>query len=422
VETIKLAVTLTNLRNVKQFQLLKNLLLISSLLAVAAGVFSVEAVHAATWSPVTGEEKLTKLVSGATAKIEINPDVTATGKYFADGTAKIEAWGETYDRTWRVKGDDQVCYSSFTDTECFTFEQDLENPESYRVKNLDTGSYVYFRVEPGEMRIATGELPDDGAGGLARPSAEDIAAELSNPNTTMGTMNFQFDQISYDGDLPDADDQNATRITFQPALPYPLSDTTNLFVRPAIPMIVQQDVPDGSGDYDTKHGELGDISFDAAIGKSFPNGLVLVGGIVGTLPTATDDDLGLDQWLLGPEFAVALMRPWGVAGVLLTHQWDVAGEDDYDTSITGGQYFYTFNMGGGWQINGSPTFSYNHEARNSDNKLSLPLAVGVSRTVLFSGRPWKFGLQYWHYVESPDDFGPDYQIRFSVSPVVALPW
>jgi hypothetical protein len=126
--------------------------------------------------------------------------------------------------------------------------------------------------------------------------------------------------------------------------------------------------------------------------------------------------------LLGPEIAVALTRPWGVAGVLLTHQWDIAGEDAYDTSITGGQYFYAFNLGGGWQINGSPTFSYNHEARNSENKLSFPLAIGVSRTVILSGRPWKFGLQYWHYIESPDDFGPDYQVRFSVAPVVELPW
>lgn len=39
---------------------------------------------------------------------------------------------------------------------------------------------------------------------------------------------------------------------------------------------------------------------------------------------------------------------------LVSHQWDVAGEDDYDTSVTGGQYFYAINMGGGWQINGSP--------------------------------------------------------------------
>ena len=50
-------------------------------------------------------------------------------------------------------------------------------------------------------------------------------------------------------------------------------------------------------------------------------------------------------------------------GILLTHQWDVAGEDDFDTSITGGQYFYNFNLGKGRQIAAGPTFSYNHEAR-----------------------------------------------------------
>lgn len=29
---------------------------------------------------------------------------------------------------------------------------------------------------------------------------------------------------------------------------------------------------------------------------------------------------------------------------------------------------------------------------------------------------------FWHYVESPDIYGPDDQIRFTVSPVVKLPW
>jgi hypothetical protein len=41
-------------------------------------------------------------------------------------------------------------------------------------------------------------------------------------------------------------------------------------------------------------------------------------------------------------------------------------EGDSSTSITGGQYFYVFNLKDGWQINGAPTFSYNHEA-DSDN-------------------------------------------------------
>ncbi len=28
----------------------------------------------------------------------------------------------------------------------------------------------------------------------------------------------------------------------------------------------------------------------------------------------------------------------------------------------------------------------------------------------------------WHYVESPDDFGPDWQLRFGFTPVIKLPW
>jgi hypothetical protein len=237
----------------------------------------------------------------------------------------------------------------------------------------------------------------------------------------MGTMTLNFDYIAFDGDLPRSGHQAAYRMTFQPGLPYPLSDTMNLFVRPALPLIFKQDVPRPGGGFASKGVDLGDIGLDAAVGKTLGNGVVLLGGLVTTLPTATDNALGLEQWLLGPEAAVAMVRPWGVLGVLLTHQWDVVGEDDFDTSITGGQYFYTFNLGDGWQLSGSPTFSYNHKA-DSDNHWTFPLAAGISKTTVIRGRPWKFGLQYWYYVASPDVFGPKHQIRISVAPVVQLPW
>jgi hypothetical protein len=352
--------------------------------------------------------------------MEIRPGVTATGKYRPDGTGFVEAWGETFDRSWRVDGEDRVCYASDTETNCYTFEQDLDAPGQYRVIHVSSGEIYPFTLEGEEEVVATG--PGSSGEGLASPSAAEIAEQLANPNTTMGTMTLITDYIRFQGDLPGARDQSALRMLFQPSLPYPLNDTTNVFMRPAIPFILDQDVPVGVGDFDNKRYELGDIGFDLALGKSLSGGVVVIGGVVGTLPTATDDALGLDQWLLGPEFAVALVRPWGVAGLLLTHQWDIAGENAYDTSITGGQYFYTVNLKEGWQINANPTFSYNHEARNSDNKLSFPLGVGVSRTLVLGGRPWKFGVQYWHYLESPDDFGPDHQIRFSVAPVVELPW
>ena len=266
----------------------------------------------------------------------------------------------------------------------------------------------------------------------AEKSADAVARELADPNTSLAFLSFPIDYTSYKGDLPDADSQSAFRVSFQPSIPYPIgdkADKTNFFFRPLIPVYFDQPFPviKGSpvGDEEVKFEdtdiELGDISFDAAIGKTFDNGVRLIGGIVGTVPTATDDNVGLDQWLLGPELFVGYGDKWGLVGLLLSHQWDVAGEDDYDTSITGGQYFYTVNVKDGWQIQAQPTFSYNHEADNGD-EWTFPLGIGVAKTAIIGNTPWNFKLQYWHYIEQPDPFGPDYQIRFQVSPVIPLPW
>lgn len=376
--------------------------------------------QADNWQPLTGAERLQALVAGATAEIALKPGVTAIGKYNADGTAEIKAWDETFQRIWSVEGDDQVCYSN-VETTCFNFEQNLDDPAEFRARNVETADTIGFRVVYTEARAVSRDTAPGDEGGLGAPSAAEVAAALSDPNTNMGSMIVQFDQIGYQGNLSGAGSASAQRMLFQPSLPYKLTDTTNLFIRPAVPVIFSQDVPQHGGGFSSEGVDFGDVGFDFSLGKTFPGGIVLLGGLAGTLPTATNDSLGLDQWLLGPEVAVAMVRPWGVLGTLVSHQWDVAGEDDFDTSITGGQYFYAFNLKDGWQINSSPTFSYNHEA-SSGNEWTFPMGIGASKTSIIGGRPWKFGLQYWQYVKSPDAFGPDYQIRFTVSPVVKLPW
>jgi hypothetical protein len=255
---------------------------------------------------------------------------------------------------------------------------------------------------------------------MAAPSASEIAAELANPNSTMGTMNTFFDYTTFDGDLPDADDASSQKITFQPSLPYPLTKTANLFVRPLIPIIVKQDVPSADG-LDTLDWELGDISYDVSVFNSTAGGFIYGGGIAGSIPTATDDAAGLDQWLLGPAALLAVQKKWGVLGLILNHQWDVAGEDDFDTSVTGGQYFYSLFMKDGWVFGANPVFTYNHEA-SSGNELTFPIGIGISKLAILGGQPVRFGLQYWYYVESPDDFGPQHLLRLQISPVVKLPW
>jgi len=265
-------------------------------------------------------------------------------------------------------------------------------------------------------------LPLSGGGAFATEgmSNAEVAKELANPNTSLGSLNFNFDYTRYKGDLPGADAQEGYRLSFQPILPYKLGEGTNLFVRPLVPLIYRQPIPELGG-FDDSSVALGDISFDAAIAKTLPSKTVILGGIVGTMDTATDDAVGGGQWRLGPEAAIAQIFDWGVLGVLASHQWDVAG-DNYDTSVSAGQYFYTVNLKDGWQITSQPTFSYNHKAPNGDEKWTLPIGAGIAKTTRFGKTPWKFRLEYWHYVKQSDVLGPDYQVRFTVGPVVPLPW
>lgn len=252
-------------------------------------------------------------------------------------------------------------------------------------------------------------------------SASDVAAELANPNTALGSLSFNFDYTAFGGTLEGADDQGSFLVSFQPSLPYPLGAGVNLFLRPNIPIVFDQPVPTESG-FSSAGVELGEIGFDLGVGKTFSSGWVLVGGLVGTLPTATDDRLGKGHFALGPDALVAKVGSWGAAGLLLTHQWDLAGADDgEDTSLTGGQYFYTFNLGGGWQIGGSPTFGYDHTAVEGQ-RWTFPIGGGVRKTVILGSTPLRLAGEYWYFLAQADAFGPDWRFRVVVTPVVPLPW
>lgn len=254
------------------------------------------------------------------------------------------------------------------------------------------------------------------------PSAAEMAEKLANPTSAVASLTNNFNFTEFDGDLPGANDQRGWNYLFQPVFPFPQANGRNILFRPAISLLAKQPVFDpGTGQFSDEF-ELGDLAFDLAYGGTNPDtGLLLLGGMVGSIPTATSDAVGSDQWALGPEFAIGLVRKWGVFGLLVNHQWDVAGDDDRDTNVTGGQYFYAFPFGDGtWQVAAGPSWSYNHEL--SGERWTLPLGIGLAKTAKIGERIWKFSLQYWNYVEAPDAFGPEHLLRFTVAPVVELPW
>lgn len=377
------------------------------------------------WIPVTGVENLRSFMSGITFDRELKNGGTSRGVYSADGTGTLLTWGVKFPRTWEINDKDEICITANTETLCYNLEQNATDQNLFRSYDASSSQWIEYRVIEGRTTFNIKPARRGDKGGAAVPSAAEIAAELTDPNTTLGILTTLYDYKTFDGTLSGASNQSAQVITFQPSLPYPLDKGKNLFFRPAIPLILDQPVPDPFSDgFSSKGVELGDIGYDASMGFSLEiegGKNVFLAGFSGSIPTATDKSVGSDQWLLGPEFGYTAVRKWGSAGFLLFHQWDIAGEDSFDTSITGGQYVYNINLKDAWQLTGSPTWSYDHNA-DSDNALTFPLGIGLAKAIIFKGRPWTMSLEYWNYVATPDEFGPKHQVRLSIAPIVPLPW
>ena len=267
----------------------------------------------------------------------------------------------------------------------------------------------------------------DGAGTAPAPaSADQVAKELSNPAGSLASLVNNLEYRSFKGDLPGADSQDTWLYSFQPVLPFPVgNEGRRIIFRPLIPVPLNQPYFDSSElGFDDDDINLGDVTFDLAYAgtemQSDESGYLWGIGANGTIPTATSDNLGGDQWRIGPEVFGGVVRPWGTAGILVGHQWDMAG-DNYDHSVTAGQYFYAYGLGNGWQLASGPNFSYDWNA-DSGNRWTVPLGLGLAKTTKIGSTTVKFQAQAFYYVEQPDSFGPDWGLKFSITPVIKNPF
>jgi hypothetical protein len=101
-----------------------------------------------------------------------------------------------------------------------------------------------------------------------------------------------------------------------------------------------------------------------------------------------------------------------VWGFFPNHAWDVSGPRNISTTTI--QTFLVFFLGNGWTLGTAGITKYTWE----DEQWTIPLNLGVSRTMKLGGTPWKFGLEANYYVERSDQFGSKWMIALNVSPVV----
>ncbi len=98
----------------------------------------------------------------------------------------------------------------------------------------------------------------------AEMSAEETAKALANPAGSLANLANNVTYRTFEGDLPDADSQDALSYTFQPVLPFPVGDKgRNIIVRPAFSLSFDQPIFDQEeGQFKSLGTNFNDIVFD----------------------------------------------------------------------------------------------------------------------------------------------------------------
>jgi hypothetical protein len=240
----------------------------------------------------------------------------------------------------------------------------------------------------------------------------------------------QFAATFNDGDLNTGDSQIAGNITFQPIIPIPLygsgDDEWRFVTRPTINLSIAQPVPDGEViNFDRETG-LSDLLVPLPL--AFPNNMVgkwlLAIGPSFSIPTATDDAFGRDQWAAGGSGVFGYIADNWMAGIYPQTYFRIAdqGRDDDERSARFGNMFYWFwyNITDDWQIGTNPTIQWDDKA-GSGNKWNVPVGFSAAKMTKFGNLPVRieFGVEYSAVRE--DDYGEVARIKFNFIPLVSRP-
>jgi len=253
---------------------------------------------------------------------------------------------------------------------------------------------------------------------------DEISRQLDNPLTSLWSLTFENKTSIKKGDLLNGS-ETGNAFNFQPGLPIPMGESQEwVFIsRPVIPIvtnpILDSSSPSGVNGHTTG---LGDIQMLSMVGPNRKDGLVWGAGATFKFPTATNDALGQDQYQAGPAAMLFnISKPW-IAGALVQHWWSYTGRSGAaHTSQTDIQYVVRYSLPAAWSVGMGPTVSIDWEAP-SDDRLTLPIGLGVTKTVRFGNTPVKFRLETHYSVIRPDSYGNEWVFLFRFAPVIPSPF
>jgi len=228
----------------------------------------------------------------------------------------------------------------------------------------------------------------------------DLAQQLAKPGASLISVPFQ---AYWDFGIGVND---ATRFTLniQPVIPLSLNEEWNLIVRTILPVIDAESPAPGIDDASG----LGDTVQSFFFSPKKPvGGWILAAGPVALWPTATDSQLGGEQWGAGPT-ALALRQkgPW-TFGLLTNHLWSYAGDNARaEVNATFIQPFvsYITSTKTTFTINSETTYDW------TGQQWSVPVNVVISQLFKVGSQPMQAFVGGRYYLEGPDG-GPEWGLR-----------
>ena len=151
----------------------------------------------------------------------------------------------------------------------------------------------------------------------------------------MWALFTEFDLDFSNGNVNQGDSKLGGAMLFQPVLPFPLygsgDDEWKLITRPVVPIVFSAAIPTGPNEFDHEGG-LADIQLPMLV--SPPTGNWLLGaGVNWLFPTSTSEDLGHEQWGVGPTAVVGYKTKELTVGVFPQYYFGFASRGDRDSDV-----------------------------------------------------------------------------------------
>jgi len=226
---------------------------------------------------------------------------------------------------------------------------------------------------------------------------EELAKLSQNPIGNIINIPFQENANLNDG----AEKRTRNVVNIQPVIPVEITKEWNLLTRTILPLISQPE-PQGG-----RTNGVGDVQFELWVTPASPAKWTWGFGPFIQAPTHSNNQLGNDNWGLGPTVVfvhVDKESPW-VYGVTAYNVWSV-GSDGGSPSYNNGliQPFVNYNLPGapGTYLTSGPQITVNWKA-DSGQRWTVPIGGGIGHVFHFGKLPVNMSVQGYYNVERPDN-------------------